>query len=310
MIFFDAYVLSESSLFVYPTKIMIKTCGGTTLLRAIPKLLEFASLVGLNPEVVVYSRKNFVKPDRQETVHHSFHSEVELLQSYCDNLGQAYSFGPITAEHWNLFVGDLSSKSSASPQASRFREGQQPPFQTTSSTAGSVTLEIMMHQLNMTTCRRFFGKKENRDIPEIGQLIPGSDIDHFHFEPCGYSMNGLYENSHSTIHVTPENEFSYASYETSLPMPSYRALISAVLDLFRPGVFTVSIFEHDSGRVREQLRFSEYQVKNHTSTEFEAGRTVNVWNFVSVPNAAERSQQQCTTKAQSTSSSSSSKFLR
>lgn len=33
------------------------------------------------------------------------------------------------------------------------------------------------------------------------------------FEPCGYSMNGMDGAQASTIHITPETGFSYASVE-------------------------------------------------------------------------------------------------
>ena len=36
----DAYILSESSLFVWNDRILIITCGKTTLIAAIPKILE------------------------------------------------------------------------------------------------------------------------------------------------------------------------------------------------------------------------------------------------------------------------------
>ncbi|KAL6312553.1 hypothetical protein AAG906_029566 [Vitis piasezkii] len=45
--YFDAHVLSESSLFVYPTKIIIQTCGITLLLKSIPPLLRHGRHMGL-----------------------------------------------------------------------------------------------------------------------------------------------------------------------------------------------------------------------------------------------------------------------
>lgn len=61
----DAYVLSESSLFVYPAKWVLKTCGTTRLLNAVPRLLEIAASIGMTPRRCKFSRASFLFPEEQ-----------------------------------------------------------------------------------------------------------------------------------------------------------------------------------------------------------------------------------------------------
>jgi S-adenosylmethionine decarboxylase len=55
--------------------------------------------------------------------------------------------------------------------------------------------------------------KEMTKITGIGDINPRAMICDFAFDPCGYSMNGIHNDRYSTIHVTPEDGFSYASFE-------------------------------------------------------------------------------------------------
>lgn len=45
-----------------------------------------------------------------------------------------------------------------------------------------------------------------------------------------------------TIHITPESEFSYVSFETNVPLTSYLGVIQRVLDTFLPGKFILTVF--------------------------------------------------------------------
>lgn len=61
----DAYVLSESSLFVYPTKMVMKTCGTTRLLDAVPLILELAAAIDAQPARARYSRASYLAAEHQ-----------------------------------------------------------------------------------------------------------------------------------------------------------------------------------------------------------------------------------------------------
>jgi hypothetical protein len=45
-----------------------------------------------------------------------------------------------------------------------------------------------------------------------------------------------------TIHITPETDFSYVSFESNVAASSYSDLITRVIDTFKPGKFVVTVF--------------------------------------------------------------------
>lgn len=115
----DAYLLSESSMFIFPHKLILKTCGTTTLLCGLPRILEIAALsagfphtvanlatgiaAAATPYRVFYSRKNFLFPDRQRGPHRSWRDEVKSLDKLFRG-GSAYMIGKMNGEHWYLYL--------------------------------------------------------------------------------------------------------------------------------------------------------------------------------------------------------------
>lgn len=55
-----------------------------------------------------------------------------------------------------------------------------------------------------------------------------------------------------TIHITPEPDFSYVSFETNVPVSSYKEIIGRVLDTFLPGKFTVTVFNNQVSKPLKQ----------------------------------------------------------
>eukprot|EP00245_Coleochaete_scutata_P010262 TRINITY_DN3568_c0_g1_i1.p1 TRINITY_DN3568_c0_g1~~TRINITY_DN3568_c0_g1_i1.p1 ORF type:complete len:857 (-),score=197.68 TRINITY_DN3568_c0_g1_i1:551-3121(-) len=230
---FDSYVLSESSLFVYPNKVVIKTCGTTHLLRCIPLLLELAGKIGMLSRRCKYSRGTFLFPSAQPDPHRSFDDEVAVLEKSFGTLGgggKAYVMGDaLRAPNWHLYVADADGLSMMEES--------------------TYTLEMCMTKLNTTVAKQFFqeGGRTAKGVTKssgISDLMPKSTIDDFLFEPCGYSMNAVEGSAHSTIHITPEDGFSYASWETEGYNHSHvnmGEMIEKVAGTFQPGRFSVAL---------------------------------------------------------------------
>ena len=75
--YMDAYLLSESSLFVFPHKMILKTCGTTTTLACLDTLFatvekyvtKNGSFASKNVEKIFYSRRSFMVPEKHKHVH-------------------------------------------------------------------------------------------------------------------------------------------------------------------------------------------------------------------------------------------------
>ncbi|XP_020220732.1 S-adenosylmethionine decarboxylase proenzyme [Cajanus cajan] len=228
----DSYVLSESSLFVYSYKIIIKTCGTTKLLLSIPVILKLAQSLDIAVKSVRYTRGSFIFPGAQSFPHRSFSEEVSVLDSYFSNLGagsKAYAMGdPSKSQIWHIYYASAETQGSSE---------------------AVYGLEMCMTGLDKESASVFFKDKTSSaasmtENSGIRKILPQSDICDFEFDPCGYSMNGIEESAISTIHVTPEDGFSYASFEAvgyEYDDKTLVELVERVLACFQPAEFSVAL---------------------------------------------------------------------
>ncbi|BAT77212.1 hypothetical protein LR48_Vigan01g313600 [Vigna angularis] len=241
--YFDAYVLSESSLFVYPTKIIIKTCGTTQLLKSILPLIQYAHHLGLTLSSCRYTRGSFIFPKSQPFPHTSFKDEVTYLQDTIPSnlcFRKASIMPSKSSSHsWHVFTANDSTH--ALPHLPYDHDNEL-----------LFTMEICMTELDPILARKFFrppedGKsgdsagKEMTELTGINEINPDALICDFAFDPCGYSMNGMDGDWYSTIHVTPEDGFSYASFECVGSVNDNMAhVLRKVVKIFRPGTMSIS----------------------------------------------------------------------
>jgi len=222
----DAYILSESSLFVFSEKVIIKTCGQITLLKCLPLLVEYGKKSMAVETRVSFSRRNLLFPDEQYYPHKSFDEEVRYLKQHFPS-GDAYVFGPHNCDHHYMFV--YHNEKLDLPKT-------KPSF------------EILMTGLNERVMRQFYRDENFVSVEEttrrsrIQSLFNDSTmVDAHAFEPLGFSLNSLDGTIYSTLHITPQPECSYVSFETNFVPEKYHELVEKVIDIFKPECFTILV---------------------------------------------------------------------
>lgn len=304
---FNNAFYSESSLFVAPHRLILKTCGTTLNLLGLPRILEIARSEANLPSVyrLFYSRKSFMFPERQLGPHREWKDEVQYLDAIFRN-GSAYTIGKVNGDHWLLYItapGEDGPAETApnspvtlSPAPSENEDVENhvdASAEADELQTQDYTIEILMSQLSPEARKPFFSNYDSDSESSaeecsndgialssaigISNIFPPhlTTLDAYTFTPCGYSSNALLkwgnavnneefkygsrQAAHSggegyfTIHVTPEEGWSYASFECNVPLrthpscqqediPDLKTLIRRVVKIFQPGRLTLTLF--------------------------------------------------------------------
>lgn len=210
------YLLSESSLFVSDTSLVLKTCGTTTPLEALEPLLDLAvpTWRQRSPETYLkyasFMRLGYMRPEDQLEPHKSWEQEVEHLNKYFH--GEAALLGSESTSTQHVYVANYLPKDEIVDV-----------FSTQVALTNLDTSESM---------RRYAGGDENMPddrtpLKTAWEQLHGDEsrsvaanacLDEKFFEPIGYSSNAVFGKHFTTIHVTPQPGCSYLSVETSMPV--------------------------------------------------------------------------------------------
>ncbi|WP_336246503.1 adenosylmethionine decarboxylase [Shewanella sp. OMA3-2] len=200
----DAYILSESSLFVWDHSVVILTCGLSTLIDSVSALIDKVTVDKLT--YIRYQRKNEYLAYLQAS---TFIDDISTLRQRVP--GTACRVGHLDNHHHFLFTSDKSCQ--IVPQ--------------------DKTCELLMYHISGSVADYLC--TEQQTVADIYQLLlldklfAGFEYDAHVFTPLGFSINGIKDNFYYTIHITPQEQSSYVSLETNVNLEQHQFDIAATL---------------------------------------------------------------------------------
>lgn len=275
----QSYVLTESSLFVMRNRILLITCGTTTLLNSVPLIMEAISSVRGELEWASFMHKNYSFPWEQRGPHLSMAEEYKALKQYFPK-GRPFIFGPVDSDHYFFYCYDDVVRPCAEDDTQ---------------------MSMTMYGLAKEVTECFFSEEFHSTGPETAVVRSNSGLDRIvtndwnihdlQFAPCGYSINAIRDYEYQTMHITPEDHCSFASYETNSKMENLSERMKVVLGVFRPQRFTIIVIldpQSAVGKAFQEARpigvepegLPEYTLINRTTNEFGPGYIAMKLNYV------------------------------
>lgn len=248
------YLLSESSLFVWKHKILMITCGRTELINSAQMLLEKLGLA--NIDHLFFERKNEYFPEYQRSfVLEDFKNLKTMFPS-----GYGLRFGDKDDHHLNIFE---YSTELATPDSEK-------------------TIEVLMYGVKEELTDRFLNPTADNKayLSEILlSLFPNFAVDEFWFEPFGYSMNAVLDGCYGTIHVTPEKDQNYISFEmNNVDREKVPKILKQIHDKFNPRSCDIVYFDPTS-KVPLELEMPSWIVRQQRFQTLRSGYGVSYYHW-------------------------------
>ena len=199
-----AYLLSESSLFVFSEKIILKTCGTTTPLHSIPIFLNLFSKHSMEVEYLLYFHRDWFFSEFQKYPYNRFEDEVQyIIKCFNKNVHHmVYHFQSennvniISVEHCennqmkennNDFLVDFVNNKKDKDNKCHFFE-----ISMTSINRNVMDMFYIDHKLE---AKSYLEKVNQLFVNLLHANESGIKTDVHFFKPCGCSTNGLYNNN-------------------------------------------------------------------------------------------------------------------
>ncbi|GLP97183.1 adenosylmethionine decarboxylase [Paraferrimonas sedimenticola] len=214
----DAFILSESSLFVWDDRFVMITCGNISLVDSIGFFLQRFDRELLAE--VSFQRKNEYQSHLQKT---TFEQDQQQLSQWLP--GRAHQLGHLDGHHNFIWY---------------WHAGHQPK-------ALDINTELLMYHISGEAADYLRSQGQSiagvRRALALEDLFAGFIIDDFLFEPYGYSVNGVKGCQYFTIHITPQEDSSYVSFETNIDLAlNHPTLLDQLCQILNPSSFDLITF--------------------------------------------------------------------